>query len=104
MSCAFAVLLLSAIAAALVLRLRRRCEVITRAKEAWKDYAIAVETYHECVQDEQDDNVVDYELACRQTDNAVTAATACVTRLYESGEYPDAYGSSPGLPLHAPTL
>jgi hypothetical protein len=103
MSCTLAFLIVSAIAVAILLRVWRRCESLTRAKEAWKDYAVAIETYHECVQDEQDDNVVDYKLACRQTDNAVAAATACVTRLYESGEYPDAYGSSPVLPPHAPT-
>jgi hypothetical protein len=83
-------------AALCLLHLRRRSEALDRRREAWKDYALALEVVYDC------------EWACEggpedakarmQADNATHAAATAATTLFALGEYPDAYACCPFLP------
>jgi hypothetical protein len=83
-----------AYAAICIRRLRRACEAQRRAKGVWKTYAIALEVAYECESDWDE----------AQSDRAALAAEIASKTLYEMGEYPDAYGTSPFLPACAPAL
>jgi len=80
-------------------RLRRECKALRQAREVWKTYAIAVETAYDC-ELEYDDARTDQQVtaALDQGARAAEAATIAVQTLYDMGEYPDAFGSSPFLP------
>jgi len=75
----------------------RKCAAEYRVKEAWKIYALALETFMECDGDQEEIaatlgiRTAAYRKASQQSINAVDAAGLAVERLYEIGEYPDAY-------------
>jgi hypothetical protein len=83
--------------AALCLRhLHRACKAVDRRREAWKDYAVALEVVYDCqwaCEDDRKDAKV-----MMQADNAASAAATAATTLFALGEYPDAYGCCPFLP------
>lgn len=68
-----------------------------KAKNVWKDYAVAIEALLDvaadiCVQsDDEEDQLIE------QRDNAKAAVLKAVWRLYDLGEYPDIYESCPFL-------
>jgi len=85
-----------ACAALYVRQLRRACEAMDRRREAWKDYAVALEVVYDCQWACEDDP--DDAKARLQADNAARAAATAATTLFALGEYPDAYGCCPFLP------
>ena len=64
-------------------------EDIVKAREAWKTYAIAIETLKECNRDQT--------CPWRQRANAKQAVWDAAQQLCILGEYPDIYESSPYL-------
>jgi len=75
-----------------------------RAKEAWKTYALTLETFVDCDGDQEEIafacgiRSAAYREASQQSINAVEAVGLAAERLYEIGEYPDAYGTNCFLP------
>ena len=70
---------------------------LSLAKEAWEDFACAVEVALEAEMDLTDPNYPE-GLATIERDRAEDAATLAVLRLGELGEYPDAHQCSLFLP------
>ena len=95
-----ACLLLMLLEASLMLRaLQRQRRLLASLKEAWKEYAVALETWADCALELEDTT-----LGCRkrsaitsQRANAEDMAAMAVGRLFDCGEYPDACESSPFL-------
>jgi hypothetical protein len=83
-------------AALCLLHLRRRCEALDRRREAWKDYALALEVVCDC--EWACEGGPDDAKARMQADNAAHAAATAATTLFALGEYPDAYACCPFLP------
>jgi len=77
-------------------RLHRACKAVDRRREAWKDYAVALEVVYDCQWACEDDRLD--AKAKTQADNAASAAATAATTLFALGEYPDAYGCCPFLP------
>ena len=77
----------------LIRRLRKQSELLRRKMEAWKDFAIAVETAYECRSEVR--HAPSYRKAIRQFRAAEKAATLALVRLNKMGEYPDAEACSP---------
>ena len=93
-----ACLFLMLLAAGLALRvLQRKYLLLANLKEAWKEYAIALETWVDCSRE-----LEDTALGCRrlsavrkQQANVEALAAVAASRLCDCGEYPDACESSP---------
>ena len=102
------VLIVAAVAGAIIARSRRACEslqqereALRRARDAWKNHAIALETVLECeeeVNQVSDNNPSstrkEREAARSQLDNAEAAASETTCALYDTGEWPDAKESA----------
>jgi hypothetical protein len=87
-----------------VARLHRRCRSLANIKEAWKEYAIAVEASFDCMLELHDVHGRQFEVVFEQSENADAQAELAADRLYSLGEYPDAYGTSPFLPPTPPVV
>lgn len=96
----FAVLLVVLFAGYQLMRLRRQRDQARVAKAAWKDHAIALETFLECyiemedICDDSSSTRKERDAATTQFWNAEDMATATTQALYDMGEWPDAEESA----------
>lgn len=77
--------------------LKSRCRRLIGLKEAWKEYAIALETWVDCAIELEDTFLGCRRLSAvrKQQANAEELASMAAGRLLDCGEYPDACESSP---------
>jgi len=80
-------------ASLLVLRLEKEACALRQKMEAWKDYAIAVETTYECRSEIR--HAPSYRKAIAQFRAAKEGAVLALWQLEELGEYPEAQECSP---------
>ena len=80
-------------ASLLVLRLEKEACALRQKMEAWKDYAIAVETTYECRSEIR--HAPSYRKAIAQFRAAKEGAVLALWQLEELGEYPEAQEYSP---------
>ena len=77
----------------LVWRLEKEASVLRKKMEAWKNYAIAVETTYECRSEIR--HAPSYRKAIAQFRAAKKGAVLALLYLEELGEYPEAQECSP---------
>ena len=89
-------LIVLTVRSAIIVRLRRECAALGRARNAWKDRAIAIETVFECQEEAEyvckrspSSTRKQRAAATAQLDNAETAAAQTTDALYKMGEWPD---------------
>lgn len=77
----------------------RKSKALRRRREAWKQYAVALEVAYECELECQRTGVDDdYDASIVQGHRAAEAAATAASVLFHLGEYPDAHMCSPFLP------